>query len=265
MTSTRSPLSPIERLPFIEPQLPTLVADPPNGDGWIHEIKYDGYRTQIAISSAGVRAFSRNGHVWTGKYPRIVKGAGSLSCRSAVIDGEAIVQDKRGVSDFKALRRAFTSAPRLIVMFAFDLLHLDGEDLRGRTLTERRALLRELLSGRDKQFPIHFSDEFSGSGPELFAAVDRLGLEGIVSKRANSRYRSGRSDAWLKTKCFAESTFEVIGLEKTKEGAITALLADEENGFHRYAGRAFVSLGGLERDRQTARRSESSARRKPPG
>jgi bifunctional non-homologous end joining protein LigD len=106
-------------------------------------------------------------------------------------------------------------------------------------------------------------DEFSGSGPELFAAVDRLGLEGIVSKRANSRYRSGRSDAWLKTKCFAESTFEVIGLEKTKEGAITALLADEENGFHRYAGRAFVSLGGLERDR-FYRSLEGKAADRPP-
>jgi bifunctional non-homologous end joining protein LigD len=250
---------------FVEPQLPTLVAAPPDGDGWIHEIKYDGYRTQLVIDGGAVRALTRNGHDWTDRYPRVAAGARELHCRNAVIDGEAIVQDDAGVSDFAALRKALKAAPQRIVMFAFDLLFLDGEDLRSRPLVERRARLEGLLAGRPKSFPIHFSGSFEGSGEDLFGAVDRLGLEGIVSKRTGSRYRSGRSDAWLKTKCFQESTLEVIGLDRTRDGAVSALLAAHEGEELRYAGRAFVSLAGRERDRFYRALDGMAAERPPAG
>jgi bifunctional non-homologous end joining protein LigD len=251
---------------FVEPQLPTLVERPPEGDGWLHEIKYDGYRTQVVVDGPNVRAFTRNGHDWTAKYPRIISAASQIACRSAVIDGEAIVQDERGVSHFGLLRKALFSAPGKIVMFAFDLLHLDGRDLRALPLDERRGLLRDLLSGRDGTFPIRFSEEFGGSGAELFVAADAHGLEGVVSKRRGSRYRSGRSDGWLKAKCFTESVLDVIGLERTDTGAVTALLADaEEDGRMHYAGKAFLNLGGRERDVFRRRIEGRQADRPPPG
>nr|WP_075218160.1 non-homologous end-joining DNA ligase [Mongoliimonas terrestris] len=236
---------------FIAPQLPTLVAEPPAGDGWIHEIKHDGYRTELVITPDDVRAYTRNGHDWTDRYPRIVDAAAALSCGSAVIDGEAIVQTERGVSDFKALRSALGSRRGRIVLFAFDLLELEGEDLRDRPLGERRALLADLLAGQDATFGIHFSQAFDGSGADLFAAADRLGLEGVVSKRIDGRYRSGRSDLWLKAKCFAVSTFDLIGVETTPSGGLTALLANEgEPGEPaQFAGRAVVSLDAADESR----------------
>src|SRR5262245_12923133 len=115
---------------FIRPEIPTLAAGPPSGEGWIHEIKYDGYRTLIVIDRGKVKAFSRHGRDWTGPYRRVVEAVGKLSCAAAMIDGEAIVQDENGLSDFDALRSAIHKAPDRIVFFAFDLLHLDGQDLR---------------------------------------------------------------------------------------------------------------------------------------
>ncbi|WP_181708758.1 non-homologous end-joining DNA ligase [Chthonobacter rhizosphaerae] len=250
---------------FIAPQLPTLVAEPPAGEDWIHEIKHDGYRTQVIITPDDVRAFTRNGHDWTDRYPRIVDAAAALDCGSAVIDGEAIVQNERGASDFKALRTALHGRSSRIVMFAFDLLRLDGEDLRSRPLVERRALLKALLAGREMTFGMHFSEAYDGSGAELFSAVDRLGLEGVVSKRADSRYRSGRSDAWLKAKCYGEATFQVIGVEKTSSGGLTALLADEDDGALHFAGRAVVNLDGPEADRFKDRLARLAVSRPVPG
>src|SRR5690242_12789889 len=132
-------------LGFIKPELPTLVPEPPTGEGWIHEIKYDGYRTLIVIDRGQVRAFTRNGNDWTSAYRRVVDACSNLTCRAAVLDGEMVVQDENGLTDFNALRSAVHRAPHRILFFAFDLLHLNGEDLRGRPLMERRALLQKLI------------------------------------------------------------------------------------------------------------------------
>src|SRR6478609_1292757 len=151
------------RLRFIEPQLASSVEKPPEGKHWIHEIKHDGYRSQVVIERGQVRVFSRNGHDWSDRYPSIVRAAASLRCKSAIIDGEAIVQDGDGASDFEALSSAMRRQPHSIILYAFDLLHLDGKDLRQQTLTERRAVLKNLI-GDDAHSRIQFSDEFDGDG-----------------------------------------------------------------------------------------------------
>src|SRR5690349_18008559 len=132
-------------LGFISLEIPRLVPEPPSGAGWIHEIKHDGYRTLIVIDHGNVRAFSRHGRDWTAPYHRVVAAAAKLACKAAVIDGELIVQDQNGISDFDALRSAVHKGRHYLVLFAFDLLHLDGKDLRRTPLLERRAALRKLI------------------------------------------------------------------------------------------------------------------------
>ncbi len=123
--------APAGLLGFVPPLLPTLVSEPPTGDGWLHEIKHDGYRTLIVIDDGRVCAYTRNGHDWSDRYSRVVACAAQLQCWSAIIDGEMIVQDERGLSDFLALRHALSQEPHRLFFYAFDLLHLDGNDLRG--------------------------------------------------------------------------------------------------------------------------------------
>jgi DNA ligase D-like protein (predicted ligase) len=233
------------RLRFIEPQLASPVDQPPEGKHWIHEIKHDGYRSQIVIERGQVRVFSRNGHDWSDRYPGIVRAAASLPCKSAIVDGEAVVQDENGVSNFEALGSAIRRQPHSIILYAFDLLHLDGKDLRQETLSERRAVLKNVI-GDNAHSRIQFSDEFDGDGAALFKACAEQELEGIVSKHSLAPYRPGRSRTWLKTKCFTESTFVVVGTDRDrKTGALMALLAHGD-GLN-YAGAAFITLGGDER------------------
>jgi len=236
------------RLRFIEPQLPSLVEQPPEGKHWIHEIKHDGYRSQLVIERDQVRVFNRNGYDWSDRYPSIVRAAAKLPCKSAIIDGEAIVQNGNGASDFGALQSAMRRQPHSIVVYAFDLLHLDGKDLRQESLLERRAYLKALI-GDDDESRIQFSDEFDGDGATLFKACGELGLEGIVSKHALAPYRCGRSKTWLKTKCFTESTFVVVGTDRDrKTGALRALLAHNDSAGLSYAGAAFIALADDERE-----------------
>ena len=237
------------RLRFIEPQLASPVDKPPVGKHWIHEIKHDGYRCQVLLERGQARVFTRNGYDWSDRYPSIVRAATNLRCQSAIIDGEAIVQDGNGASDFEALGSALRRQPHSIILYAFDLLHLDGKDLRQVTLIERRANLKTLL-GTDERSRIQFSDEFDGDGDALFKTCAEQGLEGIVSKHALAPYRSGRSRTWLKTKRFTESTFVVIGTDRDrKTGALRALLAHKDSAGLSYAGAAFIALAGDERTR----------------
>jgi bifunctional non-homologous end joining protein LigD len=180
---------------FIAPQVPMLSVEPPEGDGWIHEIKHDGFRTLLRVDRGDIRAFTRGGHDWTDKYGRVAEACRKLKCQSALIDGEVIVQDKNGLSDFAALRAAIDGAPHRLVMFAFDLLFRDGEDLRRLPLIDRRELLRDLLA-KDQRFPIQFSEHYEGLGTALFRKACAMGLEGIVSKRALSAYKSGPCKFW---------------------------------------------------------------------
>jgi bifunctional non-homologous end joining protein LigD len=164
-----------------------------------------------------------------------------LNCRSAILDGEAVVQDGNGASDFEALGSALRQRPHSIILYGFDLLHLDGKDLRQQTLIERRARLKGLL-GTDERSRIQFSDEFDGDG----AAKPALSRD--LRASSPNIYRSGRSKTWLKTKCFTESTFVVIGTDRDrKTGALRALLAHNDGTGLNYAGAAFIALAGEER------------------
>jgi DNA ligase D-like protein (predicted ligase) len=232
---------------FIAPQVPILSAEPAEGPGWIHEIKHDGFRTLLRIDRGSIRAFTRGGHDWTDKYGRVIDACRKLKCQSALIDGEVIVQDKNGLSDFAALRAAIEGAPHRLVMFAFDLLFLDGEDLRRLPLIERRERLQSLLP-RDHRFPIQFSEHWDGSGAALFEKACQIGLEGIVSKRALSAYKSGPSKFWLKTKNVVESELILLGTDYDNEGKPIAYLGREAGGELKFAGTAFLTLTGGARE-----------------
>jgi bifunctional non-homologous end joining protein LigD len=191
-------------------------------------------------SSAG--RFTRKGYDWTDRYPAIVRAALSLRCQSAIIDGEAIVQDGNGASDFDFLNSAMRWRPESIILYAFDLMHLDGADLRRESLSLRRSVLTVLI-GTDAESSIQLSEEFVGEGAVLFKACAEHGLEGIVSKQLLAPYRSGLTRTWLKTKCFTESTFVVIGTDRDrKTGALRALLAHPGSDGLNYAGAAFIAL-----------------------
>jgi ATP-dependent DNA ligase len=232
---------------FVPLLLPSLVEEPPAG-GFLHEIKHDGFRTSLTIGGGRVRAFTRRGHDWSGRYGRIVEAAAALPCRSALIDGEAIVQAPDGRSSLEALQNAIYYEPHRIVYYAFDLLRLDGENLCGRPLEERKARLADLIGMVEPTAAIHLCEAIAGDGAKIFAAAEAMGLEGIVSKRAGSRYASGRSRVWLKTKAMTEGEFVVVGMEPNPGAAPLALLArDTEEGLV-YAGSAFVTLRAPHRD-----------------
>jgi ATP-dependent DNA ligase len=145
----------------------TLVETPPEGEDWIHEVKYDGYRTLVAVDGAHTQAFTRNGHDWTSKNAPIVHEAACLKCDTAVLDGEMIVQNQDGISDFGALRGAIRSDPERLILYCFDLLMLNGRDLRGLALTDRRRRLQDLV-GNHPESRIHFSEELVGNGLAAF-------------------------------------------------------------------------------------------------
>jgi bifunctional non-homologous end joining protein LigD len=234
-------------LRFIPPQLATSVDEPPEGKQWIHELKHDGYRCQVLLERGWVRVFTRHGHDWTDRYPSIVLAAGNLRCNSAIIDGEAVVQDAKGASDFEALQSAMRWRPHTVILYAFDLMHLDGKDVRHQALSVRRLILKALI-GSDEESRIQFSEEFRGDGAAFFKACADKELEGIVSKDALAPYRSGRGKTWLKAKCFTESNFVVVGIDRDqKTGAPRALLAHPGSAGLNYAGAAFIALAGDER------------------
>ena len=230
---------------FIEPMLPTLVDTAPDGDAWVHEIKYDGHRTQLAIAGQDSRAYTRNGYDWTDRYGIVVATARALQCRSAVIDGEMCVQDADGVTDFKVLKSAIKRSPERLMLFAFDILSLDGRDLRTEPLLDRRRRLQDLI-GIDPKSRVQFSPEQAGQGPAFFTAADQHGLEGIVSKRADSRYISGRAKTWLKVKSFTVGDYAVLGVERSSTGIPVALLATLGRD-PTYVGNAMVTLPAKER------------------
>jgi DNA ligase D-like protein (predicted ligase) len=238
-----------EPLGFLEPMLPTLVLEPPDGDEWTHEIKYDGYRTQIVIDSSGVRAFTRNGFDWSARYREVLAAADNLKCGSAILDGEMIVQDEQGRSDFDGFKRALSQEPERLVFMCFDLLRLNGEDMRTMPLIERRQRLQELVGCHDPICHLQYSEHVAGAGAALFDAADQMGLEGIVSKKMSSRYRSGRSQAWLKVKCWAEGLFVVTAVEPAKDGPAMAILAQDTGEELTPIGAAAVTLAGAERER----------------
>ena len=181
---------------FIEPCVPTLADRPPTGPDWSYEIKHDGYRLMVWRDGDRVRLFTRRGYDWTQRYPWIVHTARRLRAARFLIDGEVVVCGGDGVADFERLRSRQHDATAFL--YAFDLLAIDGADIRCEPLHERRSKLSKLVARPDG---MRFSEEVNGSfGQVVFQHACRLGLEGLVCKRRNSAYRSGRSKAWLKVK-----------------------------------------------------------------
>ena len=179
---------------FIHPCQPTVAKEPPLGPGWAHELKHDGYRLQIHVRDGRVRLFTMNGNDWTKRYPRIVEEASRLRA-PLIIDAEVVCLDRKGVPDFDALHSR--TADEKAVALAFDLL-LSGEDIRRQPLMERKTALKWVL--RKAREGIQYVEHAEGHGDKLFAAVCNLGLEGIVSKRLTSAYKSGPSRTWIKVK-----------------------------------------------------------------
>ncbi|HEX7005508.1 MAG TPA: non-homologous end-joining DNA ligase [Alphaproteobacteria bacterium] len=236
-TRARKPAPAAARVPaFTEPELATLVDTPPEGERWIHETKYDGYRCLLAVGGREVVCYSRSGLDWTDKFASLVEPARKLPVSSALIDGEAAVLDQNGVSSFSLLQDALrTGAP--VLYFAFDLLAQDGANLRHLPLIERKRRLREILGrGRGR---LRFSVHIAGNGGEILRQLCAAGFEGIVSKRKDSAYRSGRGRDWLKTKCGKRQEFVIGGwtASSRRRGFRSLLLGYFERGRLKYAGR----------------------------
>jgi bifunctional non-homologous end joining protein LigD len=183
-------------LGIIEPCLPSPAKAPPSRPGWIHEIKHDGFRILARRGCAGVQLITRNGNDFTHRFPFIEMAIKSLPVRSCLIDGEAIVCDENGLAVFELIRR--NGAHASAVLCAFDLLELDGEDLRRQPIEKRKALLAKLLRGSHSN--IVLNEHFEVDGTTVYREACKLGCEGIVSKRLGSPYRSGRSPHWVKVK-----------------------------------------------------------------
>lgn len=165
------------RLKFIPPLTPTLVETPPAGDGWIHEVKFDGYRSQLIIDEDGTRTYTRNGRDSTAKYRDLMKGAANLGAESTIVDGEIIVLNEAGLSDFGDLRKAITRWRHDLYFVAFDLLNLNGHDLRDMALEERRKILASMIEPGGR---VQFSEPLPGDAKAIFHLVDQAGLEGMV-------------------------------------------------------------------------------------
>ncbi len=222
----------------VEPCVATLVDEPPKGSDWAFEIKWDGYRLAVHVEAGEVRAITRGGYDWTKKFGAIVDEARELGHVSMIIDGEAVVLDDQGRSDFGLLQRAVGKKPSLhdaneIILMAFDLLYLDGRDLRGLPQRERRRLLEPIVAGRDGA--IRYSEEVEGEGTEIFRVACSFGLEGVVAKRRDQPYRSGRRPEWVKIKCARRDWFVIVGYEPSTApgGGIGRLLlaARKSDGF----------------------------------
>ena len=181
---------------FIEPCLPSRADRPPSGPGWVHEIKHDGFRLMVRRDSAGIRLITRNGHDWSDRFPLIRISAAALAVRSCLIDGEAVCCDEDGLAVFQKLRIRRDNA---VFLYAFDLLELDGVDLRREPIEVRKESLASLLHCKS-EVGLQLNEHFHEDGDVIFRHACKLGCEGIVRKRLGSRYRSGRSPDWLRMK-----------------------------------------------------------------
>jgi bifunctional non-homologous end joining protein LigD len=222
--------------------LPTFVDKPPAGNEWLHEVKYDGYRALAFAANGEVRLRTRNGNDWTHKFPSIHAAVAKLKVKSVVLDLEAVVIDREGKTSFQAMQRALGEGgnPQSISAYVFDLLHFDGKDWSSRPLSERKEKLAALLKHSRSAGTLRYSDHIVGNAEEVIAKSCSMGLEGIVSKRADSSYHPGRQKSWLKAKCIKRQEFVIIGYTAARKGAraIGALhLGFNQKSRMKYAGK----------------------------
>ena len=235
---------------FVAPELCTPVDRPPNGEGWCHEIKFDGYRVQLRAEDGKAIPRTRKGLDWTDKFGAIAKEGGALP--DVLIDGEIVALDHQGAPDFSTLQAAISDGKTdNLIFYAFDLLFADGQDLRRLPLGERKARLKALLEARAKakSKSIRYVEHFEGSGDAVLQSARKLSLEGIVSKKLSAAYRSGRSESWTKAKCRAGQEV-VLGGWKTTNGKFRSLMA----GVHRGDHLAFVGMVGTGFGQDTVKR-----------
>jgi len=225
---------------FVPFSLAMLYDQPPSGSDWLHEIKLDGYRMQARLDHGKVRLFTRKQQDWTYRFKPVAEAVAALPAETALLDGEIVVEDEKGVSSFSLLQTDLKEGRDRFVCYVFDLLYLDGRDLTGAPLVERKAALAKLLKGSSKTGVIRYTEDFEAGGPFILKKACDIGLEGIISKRRNAPYRSGRTDNFIKTKCHGRQEFIVAGYTPSTAlpkaiGALT--VAVHENGALRYAGR----------------------------
>src|SRR5262245_887138 len=249
-------------LPRTQPlALAMIVEAPPAGDEWLHEIKHDGYRIVARMEEGEVRLISRNGKDWTKEFPQVARAVGRLPVGTALLDGEVAAVLPSGATSFQALQRRNLPGATPLVYFAFDLLHLDGWDLRGASLVDRKEVLRRLLGSAPPA--LRFSDHVRGQGPAFFEQAREVGLEGVVSKRADAPYREGRGGDWRKAKCRLSQEVVIGGWTLPSDGrpSIGALLVGFFEGDQLvYAGK--VGSGFTERLLDDLQRRLDARRRK---
>lgn len=249
--------APKEELPsFIAPQLATLAKSPPEGDNWIHELKLDGYRILARVQQkrgkTTAQLLTRTGLDWTHRMKSIAQAVAALPVKSALFDGEVVALEKDGTTSFAELQAAFQDgAESALTYFVFDLLHLDGQNLRGLPLVERKSILAKLLDGASPEEVVRLSEHLDGAASAMFRQACQLGAEGIVSKLARSRYSSGRGYSWLKLKCVREQELVIGGFTLPSNGTrgVGALLL----GYYRAGNLVYAGRSGTGFTRQTHR------------
>ncbi len=250
-----------KRPAFMKPQLATLVDAAPEGDEWLHETKFDGYRCLAAIGKGGTRLYTRSGKDWTDRFHALDDAFDPLPCDSALIDGEVMAARING-SAFSSLQKSLKQGNAL-VFFAFDLLRVDDEDLRKMPQIDRCERLAQLLSGITSEGPLRLSEHIVGSGAEVFANACKAGAEGIISKRIDAPYRSTRNKAWRKVKCTRRQEFIIAGYspsDKAGRPFASLLLAMRQGDTLRYKGRVGTGFS----DAAMAELSQAMTTRKTP-
>jgi bifunctional non-homologous end joining protein LigD len=237
---------------FIEPALATSIDMVPSGERWVHEIKFDGYRVQVHLRDAAVKVFTRRGNDWTNRFKKIATDAWHINAGSAIIDGEVVVPSADGTTDFSVLQNELKGKSTKTVMVAFDLLYLNGYDLRKLPLIERKTLLKKVIAKTD----IQFSESFEVDGREMYKHACKTGLEGVVSKVRDSKYASGRINDWVKKTCARRETLTIAGF---------ALDGTKWDGLYlgRRKGRDLIYAGKVDHGFDTVSAEDLQARLKP--
>ena len=245
---------------FVPPQLCRLVDQPPSGTDWVHEVKFDGYRLQLRVEDGKARLLTRKGLDWTAKFPAIAKAAADLP--DSIIDGEVCALDHNGAPDFAALQAALSDGKtEPLIFFAFDLLFAESEDLRRLPLSTRKARLGKLLAKHDTH--IRYVEHFTSGGDAVLLSACRMNLEGIVSKKLDAPYSSGRGDTWTKAKCRAGHEV-VIGGWSTTSGKFRSLLVGVHRGDHLvYVGRVGTGYSAGKVKQLMPRLKEAAAKTSP--
>lgn len=223
---------------FVKPQLASSRDRIPTGSDWLHEIKFDGYRIQGHLIEGRPALITRGGHDWTHRFSALAEALARVPANNLIVDGEIIIPDSKGRSDHDALKEALGAGRQShrMLFYLFDLMHLDSFDLRSAPLVERKRVLAELI--RDVGTPILYSDHLEEKGEVMFEHACKIGLEGVISKRSDAPYRSGRSNCWIKVKCVTRGTFTVVGYEPEGNGLVASLhLARKEGRELTYVGK----------------------------